>query len=123
MPGITGTTKRIRGTEFNAGAGLFFTKSIVQINREFFMIYSGNTMYKLLKSKPVKKHIILHSDPFLDRHSKGEDFPAWRGTVIGIDISLDIAQEFSELLESIRKTYIKTIKERKKEKYKKPRFV
>ncbi|MFH1428723.1 MAG: ATP-binding protein, partial [Candidatus Margulisiibacteriota bacterium] len=37
-PGITGTTKKEGGTEFNAGAGLFFIKSIAKVNRDFFMI-------------------------------------------------------------------------------------
>ncbi len=122
-PGITGTTQRIGGTEYNAGAGLFFIKSIAQVNREFFMIYSGNAMYKVLKSKPRQKHMTLHGDPFLDRHSKGEDYPLWKGTVVGIDISLSKTQEFSSLLDLIRDAYIKTIKERKKEKYRKPRFI
>jgi anti-sigma regulatory factor (Ser/Thr protein kinase) len=123
IPGVTGTTQRIGGTEYNAGAGLFFIKSIAQINREFFMIYSGNAMYKLLKSKPELKHIALHGDPFQDRHSKAEDYPCWNGTAVGIDISLSRTQEFSNLLDLIRDVYIKTIKERKKEKYRKPRFI
>jgi anti-sigma regulatory factor (Ser/Thr protein kinase) len=122
-PGITGTTRRMGGTEENAGAGLFFIKSIAQINREFFMIYSGNAMYKLLKSSQDSQHITLHGDPFKDRHSKGEDYPTWQGTVVGVDISLDKTKEFSTLLDLIRDTYIKTIKERKKEKYRKPRFI
>jgi len=122
-PGITGTTQKIGGTEYNAGAGLFFIKSIAQVNREFFMIYSGNAMYKLLKSKPNLKHSILYGDPFQDRHSKGEDYPYWGGTVVGVDISLGKTKEFSVLLDLIRDAYIKTIKERKKEKYMKPRFI
>ncbi len=122
-PGITGTTQRIGGTEYNAGAGLFFIKSIAQINREFFMIYIGNAMYKLLKSKPDAKHITLHGDPFQDRHSKVEGYPFWQGTVIGVDISLGKTEKFSVLLDLIRDTYVKTVQERKKEKYRKPRFI
>ena len=122
-PGITGTTQRIGGTDYNAGAGLFFVKSIAQVNREFFMIYSGNGMYKLLKSEPDQKRIILHGDPFLDRHSKGENYPFWGGTVVGVDISLTKTKEFSVFLDLVREAYIKTIKERKKEKFRKPRFI
>jgi len=70
-PGITGTTKREGGTEYNAGAGLFFIKSIAKVNRDFFMIYSGNALYKLLKSGPNK----LFADPFRDNHSKSENLP------------------------------------------------
>jgi len=123
MPGITGTTQRIGGTEYNAGAGLFFIKSIAQINREFFMIYSGKAMYKLLKSDSRLKRVVLHGDPFQDRHSKGEDYPYWRGTVVGVDIALGKTKEFSALLDLIGEVYIKTIKERKKERYRKPKFI
>jgi anti-sigma regulatory factor (Ser/Thr protein kinase) len=40
-PGITGTTKREGGTEVNAGAGLFFIKSMAMVARDYFVIYSG----------------------------------------------------------------------------------
>ena len=123
MPGITGTTRREGGTEFNAGAGLFFIKSIAKVNRDFFLIYSGNSMYKLLKLNADARRIRLHADPFSDRHSKEENFPFWNGTVVGIDISLDATKEFSLLLDLIRKTYVKTIKERKKARYRRPKFI
>ncbi|MCX6814631.1 MAG: ATP-binding protein [Candidatus Aenigmarchaeota archaeon] len=123
IPGITGTTKKEGGTETNAGAGLFFIKSIAQINRDFFMIYSGNAMFKLLKSADGRKHVRLEADPFKNRHSKGEDYPFWNGTVVGIDISLSKTSEFSVLLDLIREVYIKTVRERKKEGYRKPRFI
>lgn len=121
-PGITGTTRKEGGTEFNAGAGLFFIKSIAKVNRDFFMIYSGNAMYKLLKSEPSNR-VRLYADPFNDRHSKGDDFPYWTGTVVGIDITLDATEEFSILLDLIRDTYIRTVKERKKARYRRPRFI
>ena len=50
-PGITGTTKRIGGTEANAGAGLFFTRNIAKALQNYFVIYSGTGMYKLLQTK------------------------------------------------------------------------
>ena len=46
-PGISGVTKRIGGNSENAGAGLFFTKSIAQSTHNHFLIYSGATYYKL----------------------------------------------------------------------------
>jgi len=122
-PGITGTTRREGGTEFNVGAGLFIIKSIAKVNRDFFMIYSGNSLYKLLKEKLDRKHIKLYADPFKDKHSEDENLPFWQGTIVGIDISLDATEEFAILLDLIRRTFVKTIKERKKEKYKRPRFV
>ncbi|NQU83510.1 MAG: ATP-binding protein [Parcubacteria group bacterium] len=120
-PGVTGTTKREGGTEFNAGAGLFFIKSIATVNSDFFIIYSGKAMYKLLKRQNRK--IKLYADPSKDRHSERDDLPSWQGTVVGIDISLDTTQEFSMLLNLINTTYTKAVRERKKARYKKPKFI
>ncbi len=119
-PGITGTTSRIGGTEFNAGAGLFFIKSIAKSARDFFILYSGNAMYKLLKSGTNPR---LYIDPLKDRHSKNENLPYWKGTIVGIDISLGKKQEFSQLLDFVRNAYVKAISEQKKAKYKKAKFI
>lgn len=121
-PGITGTTSREGGTETNAGAGLFFIKSIAKVNRGFFMMYSGDALYKLLK-EPLKKSKKLFADPFRDKHSVEEQLPVWRGTVVGVDISLDDTQEFSDLLDLIRDVYSQTVRERKREKFRKPKFI
>jgi len=56
-PGITGTTRKEGGTAENAGAGLFFIKSIAHVNRDFFLMYSGQAMYKLLKRSLQKKYL------------------------------------------------------------------
>lgn len=122
-PGITGTTRREGGTEYNAGAGLFFIKSIAKVNHDFFLIYSGKAMYKLLKSNKEKRRIKLHADPFKDRHSSDENLPYWTGTIVGIDISLNATKEFSALLDLIRETYVKTVRERKKARYRRPKFI
>ncbi|MFH1917062.1 MAG: hypothetical protein ABIJ21_07410 [Nanoarchaeota archaeon] len=82
------------------------------------MIYTGNAIYKLLKRQKG-----YHADPFDDRHSKGDDYPPWQGTVAGIDISLTETPAFSTLLDRIHDIYIATIKERKKQKYRRPRFI
>ncbi len=128
-PGITGTTRKEGGTEFNAGAGLFLIKSIATVNRNFFMVYSGEAIYKLLKKRKTQStlktqpNIRLHVDPFKDNHSKEINLPYWKGTVVGIDISLDNTRELNVLLDFVWKTYKKAIMERKKIKYKKPRFI
>lgn len=121
MPGITGTTRMEGGTEQNAGAGLFFIKSIASVNRDFFVIYSGTGFYKLLK-KSVARKLRLHADPFDDRHSTDAAMPSWGGTVVGVDITLKQTEEFSRLLDAIREIYGSAIRERKKERYRKPRF-
>jgi anti-sigma regulatory factor (Ser/Thr protein kinase) len=123
IPGITGTTSKEGGTELNAGAGLFFVKSIAAVNHSHFMIYSGHAMYKLLKNNHSKKTHLLHADPFYDKHSKKHDLPYWQGTIVGIDISLDMTETFSLLLDLIRDTYTKAVKERKQAKYRRAKFI
>ena len=119
MPGITGTTAREGGTSENAGAGLFFIKSIASINQDFLAIYSGSGFYKLLKQTSNR----LHADPFNDNHSSNDDLPGWPGTVVGIDMTLDEHERFSTLLDRIRSTYGKAVRDRKRARYKKPRFI
>ncbi|MEK6924264.1 MAG: ATP-binding protein [Candidatus Micrarchaeota archaeon] len=103
-PGVTGTTARPGGTEANAGAGLFFVKSIAKINREFFLIYSGNAAYKLKKT-PAGKRIALFGEPDRDAHSMMQGLPYWQGTAVGIDIALGQTQSFQQLLAMIRDVY------------------
>lgn len=120
-PGITGTTRREGGTTENAGAGLFFIKSIAANNRNFFMLYSGDSLYKLLK-RPANSQLRLHANPSLDRHSEKDNLPYWQGTVVGIDLTLDDTGEFKALLRAISQVYSSAIRERKKQRYKKARF-
>ncbi len=121
MPGITGTTRREGGTEQNAGAGLFFIKSIASVNRDFFVIYSGAGFYKLLK-KSAGRRLRLQADPFQDRHSSDGNMPSWPGTVVGVDITLNQTEEFSRLLDAIRETYSSAVSERRKQRSRRPRF-
>lgn len=123
MPGITGTTKKEGGTESNAGAGLFFVKSMAMVARDYFIIYSGHGLYKLTKrDKRTKGFPRLRANPNNDAHAETNEAPDFPGTVIGIDISLDQTVEFTTLLPIIRNAYTNALKERKKVKYKKPRF-
>lgn len=121
-PGITGTTKREGGTEQNAGAGLFFVKSIAATNGDFFGIYSGHAFYKLLRQDPAKRDL-LNADPLNDRHSAANDYPYWQGVAIGIDMKLDEHEKFTALLNHIRTVYAKAVRERKSVHYKKPKFI
>lgn len=121
-PGITGTTSKEGGTDYNAGAGLFFIKSIAKINRDFFVLYSGNTLYKLLREKNTND-IKLYSNPLEDNHTKDTTLPNWLGTVVGVDIRLKETKEFTSLLDSIRDAYIISVRDRKRKKYKKPKFI
>jgi len=119
IPGMTGTTVREGGTDYNAGAGLFFVKSIATINEDPFLIYSGNSMYKLLKSKKKK----LNWNPEDDSHSEREDLPRWEGTVVGLDINLDSTEAFADLLTLIQSTYSEAVRVRRKDRFRKANFI
>ena len=122
-PGITGTTRREGGTAENAGAGLFFIKSIAKITRNYFVIYSGNAEYTLLKHKKRVKMPRLYADPSRDSHSETNDAPSFQGTLVAVDISLDETPEFNNLLSNIGEVYDKAIRERKRSKYRVPKFI
>lgn len=124
MPGISGTTTREGGTSENAGAGLFFIKSIAKMTRSYFVMYSGGAVYTLLKHRSdIKGAPRLLSDPFKDRHSKSSSVPRFNGTLVVVDISLDDTPELASLLSSIGDVYDEAIRQRKRTKYKEPRFI
>lgn len=120
-PGVTGTTSKEGGTMDNAGAGLFFIKSIAANNRNFFMLYSGKALYKLLK-RQGEGDVRLYADPAKDRHSEREDLPDWQGTVVGIDLSLEDTGEFKDLLAHINHAYSSAVRARKTARRRKGRF-
>lgn len=123
-PGITGTTRREGGTAENAGAGLFFIKSIAKITRNYFAIYSGTAEYTLLKhDKRIKGSPRLFADPDRDPHGETNSAQQLQGTLVAVDISLDETPEFNDLLGSIGEVYDKAIRERKRKKYRMPRFI
>jgi len=123
MPGITGKTSKIGGFAFseNAGMGLFFIRSIAKVNRNFFVLYSGDAMYKQLKPKELEVHR-LYRDPTSDRSKLRDRLPLLRGTAVGIDINTVNTKSFNALLGLIRQTYLSEIKIMKKEKIK-ARFI
>jgi len=118
-PGITGTTNKPGGTAKNAGAGLFFIKAIANLNKDFFVLYSGSSFYKLLVNKGKK--LKLNADPFDDRHSTLDNLPYWQGTLVGVDLSLNQTREYEVLLAAIRDTYYRLRKT--KTAHKKARFI
>jgi anti-sigma regulatory factor (Ser/Thr protein kinase) len=122
QPGITGTTSRLGGTERNAGAGLFFVKSIAALSRNHFVVYSEDTMFKLLKGAG-NKPVTLRANPRRDNHLFVAALPTWEGTVVGIDINMAAGQQLADFLGAIRTAYAgDTTNKRRKEYYKSIRF-
>jgi anti-sigma regulatory factor (Ser/Thr protein kinase) len=122
QPGVTGVTARIGGNESNAGAGLFFTRSIAALSGNYFFLHSGPAMFKLLRPRrPGERE--LNADPSDDDHTMTTDLPNWAGTVVGIDISVKGGRRFGVLLDEIRKSYTLDTKTKKKAYYRRIRFV
>jgi anti-sigma regulatory factor (Ser/Thr protein kinase) len=122
-PGISGTTCREGGTEDNAGAGLYFIKSIAQVARNYFVVYSGKGIYELLLHDKRIKNPRLHPNPNDDRHSDRNNAPHFHGTLVAIDITLDSdTDDFEKLMSDIRESYVRAVRERKKIRFREPRF-
>jgi hypothetical protein len=113
------------GTDYNAGAGLFFTKSIACASNNLFVLFSGQGLFKLLRTPAAraKKAILIQGDPNKDYHRGFPDLPTWQGTVAGIDISIEKGRTFAQLLAAIRDVYGIDRKTAAKRRFKEPRFV
>lgn len=120
-PGFSGKTKKIGGTSENAGLGLFITKNIAKSTRSHFLIYSGNSYYKLLLTKKGNR-IEYYSDPLKDRARIEEKVPLLHGTVIGIDLNIDSTKDFDVLMSMIGEVYRGSIAETKKDYFKRIKF-
>lgn len=106
-PGVTGSTITPGGTSENAGAGLFFVKSLAHQLGSHFLLYSGTGLFKLLKRKTVRS--ILRSDSSRDHASGGNNYPYFPGTAVGIDIPLDTLTDFNIALSQIRTQFYKAV--------------
>jgi anti-sigma regulatory factor (Ser/Thr protein kinase) len=122
QPGVTGTSSRFGGTEYNAGAGLFFTRSIATLSKTHMVLASGSGFYKSKKC-PAGTPVRISANPIDDPHSVLLGLPAWQGTAIGIDIGVPPAIPFADAFERISKVFNVHIRASAKARYRKPRFV
>lgn len=109
------------GNEQNAGAGLFFTKSIAKATRNHFLIYSGTSYFKLLITNPGKL-IAFNPNPNEDKARVVHNLPYFQGTLVGIDIHISDQKAFNNLIENIGKAYQLGVKKTQKDFYKKIKF-
>ena len=122
-PGVSGETISESGTSDNAGAGLFFIKSIAKMTRNNFVIYSGDSAYILKKTRPDQKVPTLKADPFDDSCIRKTNLANFQGTLVAIDMSLNATIEFRQILDKIGEIYDVAIKERRARRYRKPNFI
>lgn len=100
-PGVTGVIPGMYGTPDNAGVGLFFTKSIAKASHEYFAIISGNAAFRLRRVRSSEQ-FGLFADPTEDRHDLYDGMPAWRGTVVAVDIGVRRVRSFESTMNAIR---------------------
>jgi len=103
-PGVTGAPRGMYGTVDNAGAGLFFTKSIAKASHEYFAIISGTAAFRLRRSRPDQP-ARLYLDPLHDRHDLYKGLPRWCGTVAAADIGIRPDNSFQRIMAAIREAY------------------
>jgi anti-sigma regulatory factor (Ser/Thr protein kinase) len=120
-PGISGKSSRIGGTPENAGAGLFFTKCIAQSTRNHFLIYSGDSYFKLNLTRP-NENIEFNPNPCDDHRTSRTDLPYFQGTLVGIDINITETEAFNNLIQKIGNAYQLSVKKSKKDFFRRINF-
>lgn len=101
-PGVTGAKRGLYGTTENAGAGLFITRCIAKGIGGYFVLISGNGLYRLRRSKEPDDQLKLWPDPFLDRSDKVKLKSPWNGTVVALEVPIDKIAEFQSFFEWVR---------------------
>lgn len=107
-PGISGTSANMYGSKDNAGAGLFFTKSIADFTGEYFVLLSGNTYYRLMRRR-IGEKIRLSFDPLQNR-SQVCPIKGWNGTAVAIDINISRVGNFNDIVSLIRDAFFESRK-------------
>lgn len=117
MPGISGVTTSMYSGSDNAGAGLYFTKSIARSTGEYFALVTGEVGYRLRKGK-MNESVVLNANPSDDRHDLYDGLPAWKGTIVAIEIGTKDHLPFYEIMNDIRVSYSGEINKTKRPKIK-----
>ena len=103
-PGITGAQVGLYGTTENAGAGLFITRSIAKGTGGYFLMSTGNAVYRLRRSNDPDKQLSLFADPYTEQRHDGWEFDSsWQGTIASVEIRMNKIEDFQEFFSWIRK--------------------
>jgi anti-sigma regulatory factor (Ser/Thr protein kinase) len=103
-PGITGAVKGMYGTPENAGAGLFITRSIAKGTGGYFLLMSGNAVYRLRRSNTPDEQISLFFEAYDEPNYNLWVLPAsWLGTTVTVEIRTDKIEDFQGFFQWIRK--------------------
>lgn len=99
-PGVSGAVRTMYGGNDNAGAGLFFTKSMAHASGGYFALVSGSAAFRLRRNRDSGP-LVLAADPKEDRHDPLERFSPWKGTALGVDIGLFDSDRMKEVVDLI----------------------
>jgi hypothetical protein len=103
-PGVSGATASRFGGQENAGAGLFFTKTIAKFSGERLLLYSGQGGYLLLQHRDRSQRAMVFEEPEADKHKMLSGSP-WPGTIVALDIGVSPDYKFGHVLKVIRDRY------------------
>lgn len=103
QPGITGALSDGEyGSPDNAGAGLFITRAIAKATGGYFVLLSGNAVYRLrrqIKNSPRTLFSNAFDDP---RGDKWQLASSWQGTVAAAEIVTEKISDFPAFFRWIR---------------------
>ena len=104
QPGITGALKGAYGSPDNAGAGLFITRAIAKATGGYFVLLSGDAVFRLRRTKAKKGvQLRLYFDAFDEPRSDGWMVGrVWQGTVAAVEIITERIPNFPDLFKWIR---------------------
>jgi anti-sigma regulatory factor (Ser/Thr protein kinase) len=103
-PGVTGATAGLYGgSTDNAGAGLFITRAIARATGGYFVLASGDALFRIKRERDRAHRLVFH-DAYLDpRHDECVLPSPWRGTLASVEIVTDEIQDFHAFFEWVRK--------------------
>jgi hypothetical protein len=86
----------------NAGAGLFITRAIAKATGGYFVLMSGDSVFRLRRS--IKKsERLLFRDAFDDpRHDVWKLSTPWVGTVAAVEVATEQIPDFHKFFQWIR---------------------
>jgi anti-sigma regulatory factor (Ser/Thr protein kinase) len=104
-PGISGAS----GTRENAGAGLFFIRSIARYSKGTFLLASGKAGYRL-RGSASDESVMIQYDALQEPHDD-LNIRYFRGTIVGVDIQVEQITSYDKLMSAIREAYFKDRKD------------
>ncbi|WP_434811518.1 ATP-binding protein [Microbacterium sp. bgisy189] len=113
QPGISGTTKQFGGNETNGGAGLFFMRSMCAVAGQSLVMASDGSLMRIEEREEIPDNL---AEALETATTTWLDLSApLQGTVVGVNLVLNLSGEYEELFKQIRGIYHARVSARKKQ--------